>query len=356
MKIPSSSFFPAQHYVVSPFSFVALIFLGLMVVAAKLRWLLLAGIPLLVVVRFGWPRGMMVSLFLFVAFGPLMNLAAMGVHHFAPPFWDGPLNHSSLRRLRALRFIFSNVIFLSAVVVLASTRIAYLLFRPEVSFGRALKALFFVCGVQVLLLIAARGFEGFRTKNRILLCRRFQEDVSRISRAGLLPALSALGHVATITDESIQSDSTVPEDPQGGPSFPQFDVDLVPVESKDPTTWKPKVSKEMSIADLIVIDLTNFSDSIAWELSESFRLKGPQGVLLVGTIQFLGTEGRKLKELLRPRLRSMCGNFSADQILESVALPLPYSNDLSNLIFAWRICCWHPEKQPVAQDPRILGE
>jgi len=158
-----------------------------------------------------------------------------------------------------------------------------------------------------------------------------------------MPALSALGEVSTLTDRTIDSDSTAPIDPQGGPSFPDFDVNLVPLEVEDPTNWKAKVSEQMAAADLIVIDVTNCSLSLAWELSEAFRLKDPRCVLLVGTIQFLFTEGRDLKNLLRQQLLCIGAGSSADQILKSVALPMPYSSDLSNLVFAWRICCWHPQ-------------
>jgi hypothetical protein len=98
----------------------------------------------------------------------------------------------------------------------------------------------------------------------------------------------------------------------------------------------------MSASDLIVVDVTSCSPAVAWELSEAFRLKGSRGVLLVGTIQFLFTEGRDLKNILRGQLVRVCSDDMADHILKSVALPLPYSSDLSNLIFAWRICCWHP--------------
>jgi hypothetical protein len=35
--------------------------------------------------------------------------------------------------------------------------------------------------------------------------------------------------------------------------------------------------------------------------------------------------------------------LNADEILEQVAVPVAYPDDLSNLILAWQICHWHPK-------------
>ena len=99
----------------------------------------------------------------------------------------------------------------------------------------------------------------------------------------------------------------------------------------------------MSNADLVVVDITNLSRSIAWELAEAVRSRGFQRIILVGTIKYLfSNEGRQIKDNLQQELMKILGEAAAEQTIKALALPLPYSDDLSNAIFAWRICRWNP--------------
>lgn len=349
VKVPSGHAYPAQHYVVTPLSFFALLCSVPLFLLAKLRWLFLPALVIAMAkyLNLGWVGAIIVALFYhFYLLPGLMNAEAMAIQHFAPPRWEGPFTHSGLTGPRPVRLILSQLALLSAGVTIAGTAFTRV-FHPDRSIGRALAAAFLVLLFQIIFAFGVLLFESTRCRTRILLCRRFDEKVTMRNRAGLIPVLGALGEVVTLFDETIESKATEPPDPQGGPSV-GFSIDVIRTDDETNDAWKTKVRGLMTDADLIVIDISSLSRSIAWELAEGVGSRGAQRVILVGAIQFLQSpKGRQIHFDLRRQLTEVWGESVAENTIKAIAAPLAYSDDFSNLIFAWRICRWHPEEQSV---------
>jgi hypothetical protein len=180
MKVQSSPSFPAQFYIVTPMSFLALVCFGMLTILVKLRWLFFPVLLFLIAKRlhYGWATAIVATTFYQWSLLPIaMNAAAMTTHYFAPPFWDGPMAHSSLTKPRPFRFVVSNLILLGAVVTLAAGAVAGL-FHPEMSVSRGFIAVFVMSGIQVIVSVVLLTFDGsLRTQCRIVVCRRFQEEV-----------------------------------------------------------------------------------------------------------------------------------------------------------------------------------
>jgi len=233
----------------------------------------------------------------------------------------------------------ANWILLNYIALFLSSCWATKYVHPEASLGRAFLSV--LCLALTYLIFAVIGLQfdaTARSQVDILLCRRFKERETALSRIGLIPVLSALGTVSTVADPFIDNPATAPSD--NPEDIPTLGIETISIEKEvQKREWKRVIAERIEKADLIVVDVTNLSPSVAWELAEAVRRKGAERVVLVGAIQFLQTEGRSLRNQLMNELNQL---LDSENLISTMALPLAYSDDLSNFIFAWRMCCWSP--------------
>jgi hypothetical protein len=310
----------------------------------SLRWLVIVLLLYITikVLHIGIINGIMIAaLYHLYLFPSMFNAAAMGVYYVAPPLWDGPMWFLQRGRVKLIRFVFSDLTFLGCCVSLAAVSLGRYVGHGD-GWLDALKSVGLSSGVLFLCVCVYLTYEGFvQNRYKILLCRRYKPEVTTRVRAGLLPVLGSIGQVFTLIDPTISSQETEPSDPQGTPLFPPYALDLVPSELGS-QEWQQIVREKLIEADLIIIDITDLSASVAWELAEALQLRESKDVIIVGAIQFLATRDRKrpLRDDLKRELVSIMGEAKSENIMKSAPFPIPYSEDISNRIFAWKICRW----------------
>lgn len=186
----------------------------------------------------------------------------------------------------------------------------------------------------VALLIATRLFivaAQSRAAGRatILLLRTFRDHVTQWSLAGLLPALSAYGQVRTVPDPTLGRNAPInPED------VPLGEIEHVMI---DGAPWQTVVEQCMREADCIVIDVTEPSPALGWEIGTAMAVAPAANIVLVCQPQALAP--LLTEQPLFVRLVSFMERppEEARERLRRLAPPMLYTDDLTNLVFCWRL-------------------
>jgi hypothetical protein len=239
-----------------------------------------------------------------------------------PPRVDRPLADGFVALLASAPIVTYSVVFFFAVGA------ALVLGLPRIP---ALVGLGILTMATRLVLATRQSRAADRAK--IVLLRAFRDHVTQWSLAGLTPALSAYGAVETLNDDSLGDPSNGPPNPE---NVPLGEVTRVPTEG-DP--WQTVVRRLMQEADCIVIDVTEPSPAVGWEIGCAWHCAVSSAIILVCQPQALMPRlgdhplfARLISNMVQHRERA-----EAERILRSINPPLVYTNDLTNLVFCLRL-------------------
>lgn len=99
-----------------------------------------------------------------------------------------------------------------------------------------------------------------RIGSRLVVLRRFDPDSVAMLFRHVYPALKILGEVVTLSEfgKPVRARGLLPTG--------------LRLRHSSGADWKDRVQAEMSRATVIVIDVSHYSDSLAWEMSVAGRL------------------------------------------------------------------------------------
>jgi len=167
-----------------------------------------------------------------------------------------------------------------------------------------------------------------RKSRKILLLRRFDRDVSKAVKRGLVPALTAYGEVTTVRDASFDR-VIVPHADQMPTLLPPSDLTF------SNESWMEGVKAQIAESDLIVVDVSEISAAVAWEFLQTVSHSHGVPIILVSSAWHLGKHRSSL-------FRSFVGELAkqaddAEATLRSLEAPLTYSPSFINVVFSVRL-------------------
>lgn len=308
-------------------------------ILARLWWLVpLALLWLLRSWGVAWAFGLLATIFfaalyrIFVT--GLLNMSAMIVLLAVPLPWPGPPSGESPHRpfprprLRSFLLSFSLSIYLTAILATSVTTVAII--RPSGSWASSTAyaaVLTFTSAIVHHLLNSQRSVAG---KERALaLFWRFDTDAAVTVKDHLTEVLTAYGRVNVIDDSSRgilreARDNILEFAPVGY-------IDRL--DSTD--NWQKLVRGTIKNIDIAVVDVTDLGYWVAWEILECLDSEQPPAIVLIGRIDFLLNQ-HELADQLRDSFQLHVDEGKAAAAISRLEPPLPYSTDLSNLIFKWR--------------------
>lgn len=164
----------------------------------------------------------------------------------------------------ALLFVFSPIIYL-----VTGSRLAYL------PIGQV--------GILIAIWLLHKLVKIYKAKDnrrfQTVLLRPFRQTQSAFAKNAIVPVLGSIGTGITVEDFDFQT-AKVP----GSPWSVQRDVSsgldaVFPyITGRD---WKPEVANLISQSDAAVIDVTNVTDELEWELSQCFEHLPPCRIIFV---------------------------------------------------------------------------
>jgi len=268
-----------------------------------------------------------------------MSTGAMAVLLMEPMPWietvAGTARIGRIFKARFSSFLASNYVEFYTASLALSAALASFLF-PDVSpwsdapLGRKLA----VVGILVSLNAVTRLIMLWCQSPRsgapsMILLRRFHSEVSAPAKSALVPILSAYGKVKTVGDPSYESFEPINVD-----GAPYGEAVVLPQIPK----WTAFVIDQIEASDLVVVDVSDMSDSLGWELAQCLEMKLGR-VLFVASIKHLMWARGTLLDSLVNALAPHVGHDPkrARDLLRCTMRPMPYTVDSSNIVFAWRV-------------------
>jgi hypothetical protein len=157
--------------------------------------------------------------------------------------------------------------------------------------------------------------------------RRYNDLISyRVSR-GLKPVLTAFLSPRTLVDKTLEN---TPDDvPEG---VPVGWLHWIDVEGE----WQKSVLKELEEVRFAIIDVSDPTPALGWELLQCVKSQSSLDILLVGNIKTLAGRHDFLFEDLCAAVAHHAPRDEAERVVAALRPPLPYAEDFSNGIFALR--------------------
>jgi hypothetical protein len=178
---------------------------------------------------------------------------------------------------------------------------------------------------------------------RAILLRKFEnERQSNMLRNVVSPALGAYGKLVTLSDTSYEEG----REPRIGQqevadSVKDTFAQVEGVIRNKNQEWKLQVHEAILASDLVVVDVTQMTGSLGWEIAEALTLHDPESVLLICSLEGYTWEKLSLASTILARLdhewRERGGAQQLGLRFRRVLPPLVYTTYPSSLIFRLRL-------------------
>jgi len=170
-----------------------------------------------------------------------------------------------------------------------------------------------------------------------LLRRFFAEEQARLLRAIVSPTLGAYAQITTLTDPAYSGGRERPltRQQEAAESLKDLLAHADRMITSSDSTWRHTVSDALRTSNLVAIDVTEITPSIAWEIAESLSHHRPECILLLCNIEGYAADKLRLAstieaviaEELAKRPQSVMERF------HHLPPPLMYCNFPASLVF-----------------------
>jgi len=251
----------------------------------------------------------------FVEFGVFLPMVSVNpVRWLRDPM--SPARISASKRLSWLHLLSANAIASYFLLFFAGLAIAKL---AGLASGNAYTIAFCVVW-SMILRTSYLWLNGIAAaKLKVLLLRKFDEDVSRFVKEGLVPMIGAFGSMKTPHDKSLDDAQDVINEE----GVPVGCVDVICIPSGD---WKATVAQLIERTDIVVADVSEPTPSLAWELAEVAKMQKP--LVLTASLGFLVDHQNSLIESLSQELIKVYGRDEAANAIRNWESPIPYGKTL----------------------------
>ncbi|HEX7152393.1 MAG TPA: hypothetical protein VF618_12970 [Thermoanaerobaculia bacterium] len=167
-------------------------------------------------------------------------------------------------------------------------------------------------------------------RRSLALFWRFHADNASVIKNYLTPVLAAYGRVQLIDDRARRVFAEARNDvPDGAP------VGHVERIDGEDDSWREAARDLIRTVDIAVIDVTDLGYWVPWEILECLDSPKRPIVILIGRIEFLFPR-HEFVDQLRDGLLQHTDAAKTATAIACLEPPLPYSTDLSHVIFKWR--------------------